>query len=559
MAINTYSELLTFKEKLASYLKKIQADAIFSQHQYSVFFSYGGRDQRCKVWSTTDVKMGVIQKRLLNFIDKVFQNNKQLLAYIKIDIAYNIEEKDWTCVQYEVVNQKHNNHFRKGMSFDEKFTVCFLEQEIYGKSIIKGLVFSEPNFFDEKNLNDAIRNKYPSIKKFIKINEIEKVWLFDTCAVFFEDGDFVELISTGCENGIRKVKASDKKEHIKNIILKNAKFLNDQIQENGQMIYGFYPAYNRLIKGYNTIRHCTSIYALLETLEVEYSSEYMVNIEKSIEYAISEFYREHNEQAFMIDQSSTGDEIKLGALAAAIFMIAKYQEITQDQQYQVYAEKLALGIQSMIDEQGKTTHVLHSPSFEIKEKFRIVYYDGEAALALLRLYHINKDPVLLNAVKKMFENFIAKKYEKHHDHWLSYCTNELYQIDPQEKYLMFGLRNYLHHMDFIKNRKTAYATFLEMMMSAYKMIQKAKEFGCENIDEISKYEKLKELIESRVEFQRATGFCYPEFAMYMAKPNKVENGFYVRHDRFRMRNDDQEHNLSGFIAYLNYFDRGASL
>src|SRR5690606_28087083 len=141
---------------------------------------------------------------------------------------------------------------------------------------------------------------------------------------------------------------------------------------------------------------------------------------------------------------------------------------------------------------------------------------------------------------------------KYHEHWLSYCVNELTKIDPQEKYYEFGLNNYLKHMKFIQERKTAYATFLEMMMSAYKMVTRLKEQGNDELFSKARFEELKELIELRTEYQR-TGYFYPEVAMYMAEPQKVLNAFYVRHDRFRTRIDDQEHNLSGYVAYLNHF------
>ena len=109
-------------------------------------------------------------------------------------------------------------------------------------------------------------------------------------------------------------------------------------------------------------------------------------------------------------------------------------------------------------------------------------------------------------------------------------------------------------MSFIKDRKTAYATFLEMMMSAYKMLQRLKDTEFTELYASAKVEDLKLLIEHRVEFQRSTGFFYPEMAMYMAKPNKILNSFYVRHDRFRTRIDDQGHNLSGYVAYVNFLN-----
>lgn len=553
MTINTYSELLSFKENLVSWIKAKIVEENIQQAPYTLFFSYGYRHQRCQVWGNRDQDLQKVIKRLLSFVDKNYKKNNELPDLLKIDIACNVEKKNWEDVVHLVHSQKHNNHMRRGISFDEAFEISFLEQEIYAKAVIKGLVYNEPNFFDEKNLNDAIKKKYPSITKNLVLDKIKHVWLFDTVSGFYENGKFLDLQSQGCENGIRFIE-NNKKDHIIDLIKKNAHFLHNEIQEDGRFIYGYFPAYNREIKSYNTVRHCTAIYALLETLEVDYQAAYLEQIKKSIQYAIDTFYKEVDGKGFMIDGPADGLEIKLGSNATAIFMLAKYQEITQDAQYINYAEKLALGIRSMVDGNGETTHVLNYPSLEVKEKFRIVYYDGEAALGLLRLYQINHDQPLLDTVKLMFEHFIAKNYDKYHDHWLSYCTNELTQICPEEKYFQFGLNNYLKHMQFIAERKTAYATFLEMMMSAYKMVNRLKEMNFPALYQSAQVEKLKELIELRVEFQRATGFFYPEMAMYMAKPSKILNAFYVRHDRFRTRIDDQEHNLSGYVAYVNFME-----
>ncbi|SPL72527.1 poly alpha-glucosyltransferase [Acinetobacter stercoris] len=554
MAIKTYSELLSFKKKLVSWVEATVINKKLAQDSYVLFLSYGNINQRCQVWSSQDANIQKVIKRLLNFLDKLYTKNSSLTDFMKIDIAYNVEKKSWDQVCDLVNTQKHNNHMRKGISLDERFEISFLEQEIYGKAIVKGVVYNEPNFFDEKNLNDAIRKKYPNITKEFKLDKIRNAWLFDTYAAFYEDDGFIDLHSQGCENGIR-ILNGNKKDHIKTLIKKNAHFLHNEIQSDGRFIYGYFPAYNREIKSYNTVRHCTAIYALLETLEVDYKVEYLEKIKKSIQYAIDTFYKEIDGKGFMIDGLADHLEIKLGSNATAIFMLAKYQEITEDVQYVNYAEKLAQGIRSMVDENGETIHVLHYPSLEVKEKFRIVYYDGEAALGLLRLYQINHDQELLNTVKLMFEHFISKNYDKYHDHWLSYCTNELTQICPEEKYFQFGINNYLKHMRFIAERRTAYATFLEMMISAYKMVNRLKETEFPELYQSAQFENLKELIELRVEFQRATGFFYPEMAMYMAKPSKILNSFYVRHDRFRTRIDDQEHNLSGYVAYVNFFER----
>ena len=539
---------LHFQRQLNLWLEQVVQHVPSLKQDIILFLSYGPKDQRCSVWHSEKTNLEQAKKQLLDFINEQFAQSP-LDDYIKIDVAYNLTKQAWKEVEQQVHHQFHNNHYRKGIGFDKYCSVAFLEQEIYGKAIIRGLSYDKPNFFDETNLNYAVKQKYNAPKPQIKLQELQDIWTFDTYAAFYENEEFINLASGYDVNGIRGI-SSNKKQHFQHLIEQNSAFLHDQIQENGKFIYGYFSAYNRDIRNYNTVRHCTSVYALLETFEVQSKPEYWPKIHAAIHYALTNFYKEKDsETAFMIDGKEGEFEIKLGANAAAILMLTKYQEITQKNDYQNYAEKLANGILKLIDSNGSTTHVLNYPDYDLKEKFRIIYYDGEAALALLRLYQINQDLKLLETVKLMFECFIEKRYEKYHDHWLSYCTNELTKICPEDKYFIFGLNNYLKHFIFIKNRKTTYATLLEMLMAAYKMVNRLKEQGRTALFEQAYMSELQKLIEFRADFQ-TTGFFYPEMAMYMARPDKILHSFYIRHDRFRVRIDDQEHNLSGYIAYV---------
>lgn len=539
---------LHFQRQLNLWLEQVVQHVPSLKQDIILFLSYGPKDQRCSVWHSEKTNLEQAKKQLLDFINEQCAQSP-LDDYIKIDVAYNLTKQAWKEVEQQVHHQFHNNHYRKGIGFDKYCSVAFLEQEIYGKAIIRGLSYDKPNFFDETNLNYAVKQKYNAPKPQIKLQELQDIWTFDTYAAFYENEEFINLASGYDVNGIRGI-SSNKKQHFQHLIEQNSAFLHDQIQENGKFIYGYFSAYNRDIRNYNTVRHCTSVYALLETFEVQSKPEYWPKIHAAIHYALTNFYKEKDsETAFMIDGKEGEFEIKLGANAAAILMLTKYQEITQKNDYQNYAEKLANGILKLIDSNGSTTHVLNYPDYDLKEKFRIIYYDGEAALALLRLYQINQDLKLLETVKLMFECFIEKRYEKYHDHWLSYCTNELTKICPEDKYFIFGLNNYLKHFIFIKNRKTTYATLLEMLMAAYKMVNRLKEQGRTALFEQAYMSELQKLIEFRADFQ-TTGFFYPEMAMYMARPDKILHAFYIRHDRFRVRIDDQEHNLSGYIAYV---------
>ncbi|NIE97987.1 poly alpha-glucosyltransferase [Acinetobacter sp. Tr-809] len=557
MSITTISAYEQLANQLSEqFFKQLQPHIDVSKSV--VFCSYGEQTQRCQVWNSSCSYFDDIQQQLVDFLEHQFAITEKLPTFLKFDVAFNIQQENWQDIEQTLKNQFHNNHYRKGMSFDADFNICFLEQELYGKAIIRALSYNTPNFVDEKNLNNGLLRKYPNQQRSIKIADLQQLWTFDTLAVIYEDRQLIPLHSQFTENGMR-YQLEPKKQHFKKMIEANAKFLYQHIQSDGRFAYGFFPAYDREIRSYNTVRHCTSVYALLETLAIQSHQACIEKIQSAIDYALQHFYIEkQTELAYMLDgNEATGlDEIKLGANAAAILMLSKYQEMTGDNRYLAYAQRLANGILSMVNETGETTHVLHYPSYEIKEKFRIIYYDGEAALALLRFYQLHTDEKLLQTVKQMFERFITQKYDRYHDHWLSYCTNELTKICPEEKYFQFGLNNYLKHMVFIRNRKTAYATLLEMMMAAYQMVVRIRALGLDQLFEKAHFDDLKKLIEFRAEFQR-TGFFYPEVAMYMARPDKVLNAFYVRHDRFRVRIDDQEHNLSGYVAYVQHFENEA--
>ena len=553
MTITTIAALEQLKHQLSAYFEKIQQHLGLTHTV--IFLSYGARTQRCQVWNTALTELQPAQQALFTFLDKQFNQQGQLEELLKFDLAYNIQAASWQQIEQDMKCQLHNNHYRKGISFDQHFQTCFLEQELYGKAIIRGLSYDTPNFFDQDNLHASISKKYPHQTHPVQLNEIQQVWSFDSHAVFYEFGQLLPLRSQFTEHGIRYL-TDDKKQHFMHMIEANAQFLEQQIQADGHFIYGFFPAYDRDIRSYNTVRHCTSTYALIETLALFPHQYRIAKIQTSIEYALKHFYIEKQSGlAYMLDGADLSqlNEIKLGANAAAILMLSKYQEMTGDDHYLKFAQALANGILSMVNAAGETVHVLHYPDYSVKEKFRIIYYDGEAALALLRLYQLQADEKLLSTVKRMFERFIEQKYDRYHDHWLSYCSNELTKICPEEKYFQFGINNYRRHLVFIRNRKTAYATLLEMMMAAYQMLCRIRDLGLHELFAQAQFEDLKKLIEFRSDFQR-TGFFYPEVAMYMACPEKCLNAFYVRHDRFRVRIDDQEHNLSGYVAYVQHFE-----
>jgi len=201
---------------------------------------------------------------------------------------------------------------------------------------------------------------------------------------------------------------------------------------------------------------------------------------------------------------------------------------------------------------GRFDHVLTYPSLAVKEPFRIIYYDGEAAFGLMRLYALTRDPRWLAAVERAFDYFLAHDHWRAHDHWLAYATNELTRHRPRRDYYEFGLRNFADYLDFVRHRITTFPTLLELMMAARQMLDRlagdpAHAELLARIDPTAFHEAL----EHRAHYL-LNGHFWPELAMFYANPRRIAGSFFIRHHAFRVRIDDVEHYLSGLVAYLNY-------
>lgn len=526
----------------------------------TIFLSASDGATRARVLHASGVSPDAAWQKLQEKISKSKSADQLLQSrWLRIDWIETIEAITWKRLS-ERLQQTKRNYFRHGIALDASLERAFLEQELNGNAMLYGGNAVSHAIVNENNILLYARQKYGAAET-VNFADDQTIFVFTTGGVFIDENRHVHDLTGPGRNTGRRSLDNLTPDIVRSVVESSSRYLARQVQADGTFIYGYHPCFNRTINAYNVLRHASTTYAMTEAWEVTGDDDLKAAIERSLNALTHQFIKtvvlpDGDEAAFLVD---VGDEIKLGGNAVCILAMAKYTAVTGDTRYQAVLDKLARGIAHMQDPQtGAFTHVLNYPSLSVKQAFRTIYYEGEAAFALMRLYGLSGDSRWLEVVERAFDNFIAQEHWKHHDHWLSYCVNELTKYKEDERYFRFGLDNISGYLDFIRTRITTFPTLLELSMAAQQMLMRINETPrlrhlLSDID----LAKFREALDCRAAYL-LNGYFWPEIAMYFRSPETILGSFFIRHHAFRVRIDDVEHYLSGLIAYGNFLaDRQA--
>ncbi|MBC1351989.1 poly(glycerol-phosphate) alpha-glucosyltransferase [Listeria innocua] len=486
---------------------------------------------------------------LINEMKKsALKNQTEEAISFKMDIAVNYQLENLGEWNRKALKTK-KNYYRRGIALNENFKIALMEQEINANAILlpgdEGLAINVENmnrYLIQANKNQAQLN----------LTIDSSVVTFETVGWFFDGKNIHELETASLDHGRRKVERLTPE--ITATLVENAgEYLAHQVNATGEFNYGWFACFDKKIKHYNSLRHASTTYSMLEAYELTGNKAILEAATKALTYLEKHFIYEKDDRAFLIEPELR--EVKLGGSAATLLALTKYMHITGTKTYLPLCRKIANAILSLQDEDGKFTHVLEYPSLEVKDIFRIIYYDGEAVFGLLRLYEIDRDSKWLDAATKSFNHFIKDKYWQNHDHWLSYCANEITKYIKDEAYYEFGLQNAFDNLPFIYERETTFPTFLELTVATKEMTLRMEAEGHQALLTSYSLENLEKTITKRALYQ-LNGYFYPELAMYYKNPARIEGSFFIRHQSFRVRIDDVEHNISGYVRYYQLLKQG---
>ncbi|AGU51703.1 putative Mur ligase [Variovorax paradoxus B4] len=520
---------------------------------FTLFFSVSDGSQRAHMVHARAADFETAWHEGAEAVERWVRDCGIVSPWLRIDWVEGASPMDWAQFKAQLAGVKRN-YFRLGLAFDQDFETAFTEQELNANAMLSGdstiahAVVNARNFeaYGQARFARALTLELPAD---------QRVYLLATVGVFCQADCVVhKLVGTGLDAGRRQAPALTPQSAL-DLVRSGASYLARQVQDDGLFVYGYFPCFDRRIPTYDAMRHASVLCAMIEAWELMRDDKLRLAIDRALDHLANTLIRSYTladgtELAFLVD---TGEEIKLGGNAACVLALVKYCEATDTRDWLPLLEKLALGIASLQDAAtGSFSHVLHAGDLRVKQASRVIYYDGEAAYGLMRLYGLTRDARWLAVVEKAFDHFIASQHWQAHDHWLSCCVNELTRWSPQEKYFRFGLQNVAGYLDFVLDRKTTFPTLLELMLAAQQMLQRLEATPAMRhlLDELDT-EKFYRALEYRAHYLQ-NGFFWPEMAMYFRRPSTIVGSFFIRHHAFRVRIDDVAQYVSGFAAYRRY-------
>jgi hypothetical protein len=221
-----------------------------------------------------------------------------------------------------------------------------------------------------------------------------------------------------------------------------AEYLGRVCAADGRFVYLYHPLDDREDTQYGWLRHAGTAYALLEAYEEFATPAVLATAERALGYLAAHLHDDPASHGKYVVDTRDEEQQKVGGAGLALLAFAKHAAVTGKRDRLETMRALARFI---VKQQAEDGHFRSNADVERetgkKLKREPVYYPGEAALALMRLYAIDPQPEFLETARRAADwvgqvrDAYVSEDDQEHDHWMSYAYNELFRVTHDGAYL----------------------------------------------------------------------------------------------------------------------------
>jgi hypothetical protein len=224
-------------------------------------------------------------------------------------------------------------------------------------------------------------------------------------------------------------------------VRRGADYLCRVMNDQGRYVYMYRPVDDRDDTSYGWLRHSGATYALLEAYEEFGTPLYLEKAERALAYLKTRMTDAPSSQGKYVVDGNDEEQQKSGGAGLALIAFAKHAAVTGKR---TELETMRALARFIISEQFPDGHFRANADLEDearRKKKEPVYYQGEAALGLLRLYAVDPQPSYLDAARKAADYVVqvrdadVSQDNQEHDHWISYVFNDLYRVAKDDAYV----------------------------------------------------------------------------------------------------------------------------
>jgi len=518
---------------------KADIDAVSDDRDPQIVFLTAGQDA-----ARSNVFMGTghgLQEAVLSAFGQAVrnQNGSTAVTALKFDIVESVERLEWS----GSIATPPFSRGVEGIAYPESTGIAFLPGEVLAKTLLNS---------KGKLVRKNIRKSSDQVGRSLESRN--GMFRFKVRS-FFTDGRESWPVFGG-----HRVYQSLSSSQALTMATAGGRYLSRSIGPDGRFVYSWLPKAGREKDDYNILRHAGTIYAMLELYEIDGGQDLLQGIRHGLTY-LSEQAVPCGQQPKVTSCIVENGYVKLGANALAIIAMTRYEKVTKDTTWKPLVERLGRWILETQESSGRfAVHKMEIDAGQVFP-FRSEYYSGEALLALLRLHAADPRIEWLHAATRS-ANYLVKEQSEGvrtvdaiHDHWLMYGLDELYRLQPDERYLVH-MRRLAESITGSQNmtegrgdwygsyykppRSTPTATRTEGLCAAWRILDR--------LGNRAEADSLLPAIEAGITFQLQTWFG-PESVLYLDDPARSLGGFHRSLTDYEIRIDYVQHNISAILAW----------